>query len=179
MLLRLCRFRRHHRDHLEGIGLLVVILDRDVLAFSEAVLVKAITSLLITGTFVVIIDHPGCAAGSARVMDQNAVPLPLMGPESANPAIGLFVRPLLLAQRPLRIEGRGDLVGMARAALWKLLAAGQMKRGPSPDSGASQANLAIVAKLRGTAPDGLDPDQIRPKRKGGRLTLWSRFSTPP
>jgi hypothetical protein len=97
-------------------------------------------------------------------MDESTPPLALIGPEAADPAVSPFVGPFFLIETALPVERRGDLVAVARAALRKLLAAGQMERdvmehGSLPKTAASLPGHAIVAELRRHSLCRLDPDQ--------------------
>ena len=87
---------RPDRDDLKRMGLLVLVLDCDVLAFSKAMLMAA--RFLVARAVLIVVDHPGRPSGPARAVDQNAVPLVFMGPEAADPAVPPLLRPLLLVE---------------------------------------------------------------------------------
>lgn len=109
-------------------GLLVLILDRDVLAFRETMLVESIASLLVSWPIQIVVDHPGRSTGPARPVHQDALPVCFVHPEAPDPTAGSRTHPFLLIQPPLPVQGRGDLVAMPGAPLRELLAAGKMKR---------------------------------------------------
>ena len=128
MLLFSFTFRGRYRDDLERVRLPIIVLDRDVFALDEAMLMQMVAGFLVAGPILIVVDHPGRATRAARPMDQNALALAILGPEAADTAIGTPVRPFLLIETALLVERRGDLVAVPRAAFRKLLAAGQMER---------------------------------------------------
>src|SRR4051794_15217121 len=97
-------FRRGHRDDLECIGLAIIVLDGDVFALGKTMLMQMVARFLVAGLVLVVVDHPGRSTRSARPMDQDTLPLTLVGPETADPAMSSFARPLLLIEVPFRIE---------------------------------------------------------------------------
>ena len=97
---------------MERVGILVIILDGDVFTLDETMLMEVVTCLLIAGAVLIGVDHPGCPAKPASTMDQNAMPLTLIGPDTEDPAKSPPLRPLLLLQVPLLVERRGEFIAV-------------------------------------------------------------------
>src|SRR5262245_35935109 len=76
--------RRFDADHSERVHVAVLILDRDIFARQKHVRAKAVPGLVIVGRALVVIEHPTCMLGAARLVHDPANLLVRPVPEPAH-----------------------------------------------------------------------------------------------
>src|ERR1035437_2941934 len=115
------------RDHLVGMGLAVLVADRDIFPRAERMGSEAVAALVVVGPGWVVVEYPARMLGSARLVHQKADLVVLAFPEPAHAAMLVVASPARHVDMALVVERGDEFVTMALRALRELLGAGKIE----------------------------------------------------
>src|SRR5664279_6513693 len=119
--------RRLDCDHLIGMGLAVLVADRDIFARAERMGAEAIAALVVVDPGWVVVEDPARMLGATRLVHQKADLVVLAFPEPAHAAMLALALPELHVDMALVIERGDEFVTMKLRALRELLGAGKIE----------------------------------------------------
>src|SRR5262249_305729 len=109
-----------HGNHKERVHFAVFAADRDVFSGVKGMGTEAVSGLLVFPGALAVVEHPARMLGAARLVHEVAMLL-LVVPKPAHAAIFAMLLPLRRVDMPGGVEGRNELVTMARRAGWVFL----------------------------------------------------------
>src|SRR5665811_1955649 len=119
--------RRFDRGHLVGVGLAVLVADRDIFARAERMGAEAVAALVVVGPGWIVVEDPARMLGSARLVHQEADLVVRAFPEPAHAAMLAIVSPERHVDMALVVERGDEFVAMALRALREFLGAGKIE----------------------------------------------------
>jgi hypothetical protein len=115
------RLRRHlDRYDLEGVKLILVVSDGDILAGNEGVHSETVSGLVIIGSGRIIFEHPARMLSTSRFVHEPAGLLLRAIPEAPDSAMLSVVPPEVGVDMTLHIKRRNEFVAVVRRAARKL-----------------------------------------------------------